>query len=180
MTEFDSRPSKLTAWSAIACALLVAVVAAMASISSAGIALLGVVLVGLSLRHGSAAIDIGSLVLFVATVHLAIRSSSIGLALIGALGAVLAWDLGHTARDIGRQLGRDAPTRRLEVVRVLSSLSVGVVAVTLGVLVYVASRGVGSNAALVALILTVLFATVALGTGVRAVRTGDDGEYRTL
>lgn len=181
MTEYDTRPSTLTAWSAIGSALLVAVVAAIASVSSAGIALLGLILVGVSLRRGSTAtLDIGSLVLLVATVHAAIRSSSIGLALVGALGAVLAWDLGHTARDIGRQLGRDAPTRRLEVVRVLASTSVGLVAATLGTLVYVAARGIDSNAALVALILTVLFATVALGTGVRAVRSGDDGEYRTL
>lgn len=181
MTEFDTRPSTLTARSAVASALLVAVVAAIASVSSAGIALIGVVLVALFAHRGStAALDIGALALFVASVHLAIQSSSIGLALVGALGAVLAWDFGHTSRDIGRQLGREAPTRRLEVVRVLSSLSVGLVSVALGALVYVAARGVDSNAALVALILTVLFVTVALGTGVRAVRTGDGGVYRRL
>lgn len=181
MTEFDTRPSRLAGGSALAGALAVVAVAALATASSAGIAVFGLALVGLALRRGSGAtLDIGSLILFVATVHLAIRSASIGLALIGALGAVLAWDLGHTARDIGRQLGREASTRRLEMVRVFASVSVGLVAVTLGSLVYVAAGDVDSNAALVALILTVLFATVGLGTGVRAVRTGDDGEYRRI
>lgn len=181
MRKFDTRPSRIAGGAAVAGALVAVLVAALGSATSGMLAFVGLAMFSLGVRRGgSTALDGGSLVLFLAVVHAGVKSSSVELALFGAVGAVLAWDLANTARDVGRQLGRGASTTRLEVVRVLASVSVAVVAVTVGYLVSVVASGTGSNASLVTLVVTILFATIALGTGVRTVRARGRGEFRDV
>ncbi|SEP30646.1 hypothetical protein SAMN04487948_14017 [Halogranum amylolyticum] len=55
--------------------------------------------------------------------------------LVGAVAALLVWDLGENAVAVGEQLGRNAPTRRLELTHLAASLLVGGVAVIAGLLV---------------------------------------------
>lgn len=57
-------------------------------------------------------------------------------ALIAITGAVLSWDLGGTAIVLGEQLGREAPTTRLELVHAGASVAVGAATVAGGFLVY--------------------------------------------
>ncbi|ELZ07058.1 hypothetical protein C479_15672 [Halovivax asiaticus JCM 14624] len=176
MTARNSRPSTVAGSCALGAGLVGVVVAGLGSIESAAIAVAGFgLLVWAVRRGGSVALDLGSVILFLALVHGTSRTASMGGALVGSLAVVLAWDFAHTARDIGRQLGRDSQTKRLEVVRISTSALAGLVPASVGYLVFLSVGSVGSVGALVALVLSILFVTVALGTGVSSVRsrTGD-------
>ncbi len=181
MSPLDERPATTAGTVAILSAALVVLTAALSAPQSATVALVGFGMHGLAVRRGwRFGFDLGPLVLFVAVVDGAVRSGSVELALLGSIGAVLAWDLGGTARDVGRQLGRGSRTKRLELVRIFASVTVAALAVALGYVVYAVADGGGSNAALVALVGAILFATIAVGTGVSTVRTGGGTEYREL
>ena len=172
MTDYDQRPSPIAGAGAMAAALLAMIVSTLGSASSIALGLVGSGVLALALYGGVAiAYDIGPFVLFVAVIQSGVQSGSIAVTLVATVAVVVAWDLGHTACDIGRQLGREATTIRLEVARLLSSLTIGVVSTTIGYGIFLIARGGESNAALAALIGTVFFATVALGSGNRQVRS---------
>ncbi len=161
------------------CALIAGVVgvavAVLGSAESAAIAVLGFgLLVWAVRRGGTVPLDLGAMILFLALVHATVRSPGVVVAFVGSLAVVLAWDFGHTARDVGRQLGRESRTKRLEIVRIGTSTLVGLVTVTLASLAFLSVGTVGSVGAVIALVLSVLFVTIALGTGVTAVRSHDD------
>lgn len=69
--------------------------------------------------------------------------------LVGTVGTILAWDSASTALSLCRQLGRDAPTARLEGVRVATTGLVGAIAAGGVYGIYAVVAGEGTPTALV-------------------------------
>lgn len=67
----------------------------------------------------------GGLVFVVAIVVGGVFGASVSFLALAALSAVVAWDVADHAFDLGRQIGRDAATRRNELVHAAGSLFVG-------------------------------------------------------
>jgi hypothetical protein len=82
--------------------------------------------------------------------------------LVGAVAALLVWDLGENAVSIGEQLGRNAPTTRLELTHLAASLFVGSVAVVAGLLVSDVGAADLSFPSFVVLVVAVVLFGVAL------------------
>lgn len=82
--------------------------------------------------------------------------------LVGAVAALLVWDVGEHAIGIGEQLGRTAPTTRIELTHLAASLLVGVVAIVVGLAVTRLGTPALSFPSFVALVLAVVLFGVAL------------------
>lgn len=83
--------------------------------------------------------------------------------LLAGVGAtVFAWDVGGFAIDLGAQLGREAPTTRLEVTHTVADAAVAIAAAGIGSAVYVTATGGQPMAALLLLLVagTLLVATL--------------------
>lgn len=170
-----SEPTRLPTTVAGGCALVAAIVATgtaiFGSTTGLGLGVLGTSILWVGVVRGTGiAFDLGPLVLFGAVLQTGVGGGSVVLTLIGTVAVVLAWDLGHTSYAIGFQLGREANTVRLEVVRCIESLSVGLVSAAIGYALFVFVQIGNSNVALAAFVFAVCFATIALGSGKRTVR----------
>ncbi len=73
--------------------------------------------------------------------------------LLGVIGAVLAWDAGGFSMGLSAQLGRDAPTGRVELVHVTASAVVGAITIALAYAAFSLGTGAGSISALLYLLL---------------------------
>lgn len=73
--------------------------------------------------------------------------------LVGAVATVVAWDAGRTGIDLGAQLGRSTPTRRLEVVHAAASTFVGCLTLGTAYVVYLLADG-GRSVTLLALLVS--------------------------
>lgn len=172
MTELRREPTRLATAAAFACGIGALVTLVVGSAIPVALGAAGLALFTWGIRRDRMlGLDLGPFVLFVGVVQAGVRTGSVALALTGTVLSVLTWDFGHTARDLGHQLGTDAETARLEVVRILSSVGTAVLTVTLGYTIYLFGLEGGSNAALALLLLAVLFATMALGSADRSTRT---------
>lgn len=81
---------------------------------------------------------------------------------VGIAGALLAFDLGSTALAVGEQLGRGAPTLRLELVHAAGSALVGLALVAGALVVHEAAAGSQPVTAVFGLVVAVVFLLVAL------------------
>lgn len=82
--------------------------------------------------------------------------------LTGVTAALLAFDLGTTAVDLGAQLGRETPTRRLELVHAAASTLVGAAFVLAGFAVHEYTTGGQPLSAVVGLVVAVVVLLAAL------------------
>ncbi|AGB37614.1 DUF7519 family protein [Natronococcus occultus] len=176
MSEITRRPT-IASSVAAAVAVLVAVLAAGSQAASAlGFAAVGglVFVVGLALgRHR--AVDVGALVVLFGVVAGGLEATAVEPTIVAAVATVVAWDLAHGAIALGDQLGRGAETRRLEAVRVSSSLLVGLASGTVGYAVYV----FGGSGQPVAAVTLLLVAAVLIVVGFGGGRTGSTRRRRT-
>lgn len=172
MTDLRREPTRLATRAAVACGLGAVGTLLVSSAMPAALGVAGLAIFAWGIRRDRLlGLDLGPFVLFVGVVQAGVRTGAVELVLAGTALAVLTWDFGHTARDLGHQLGSDAETSRLEIVRILASVGTAIVTTTLGYSVYLVGVGGGSNAALALLVLAVLFATMALGSSDRSTRT---------
>lgn len=74
---------------------------------------------------------LGSGLLLLATFVGAAADATPLLVFVGVAATLAAWDLGSTAADVGHHLGRDAETRRAELVHATGTVGVGVVGIAL-------------------------------------------------
>lgn len=164
VTEITRRPPRFS----IAVSLLAGTVVtlAVAAASSAGLALsgLGLLPLAIGLFVGSRrAVSLGTAGLLAGVLFAGWAGGAPELLVVGSLAGLLAWDVGGNAVDLGDQLGREAPTRRVEAVHAAASLAVGVFSVAIGYGVYLAAAGGQPVTALVFL----LAGVVALVSGFR-------------
>lgn len=165
--DLTRKPTLLSSAAALAAAILAALTAGLGSTTGLAFGAAGTGLLALGLATGirsRAAVDVGGVVLFFGVVGGGLEAAVVAPTIVGTIATVLAWDVAHTAVDVGEQLGREAPTRRLEAVAIVSSLFVGLVAGTLGYAVYVFGAGGQPVAALVLLLLAAALIIVGLGT----------------
>ena len=83
--------------------------------------------------------------------------------LLGAGLALLAWDVGTNAIELGRQIGRDAPTREAEIAHASGTAAVGLCAGAAGYALFTVAGGGRPMMAVVLL----SFAAVLLATALR-------------
>ncbi|RQG91182.1 hypothetical protein EA462_04105 [Natrarchaeobius halalkaliphilus] len=167
--EITRRPTLVASGGAIAAVALATVIVALTSTTAGALALVGLVslLAGVGAEqpfNRDLVVDLGSLAAFAGVIVAGLEGSSIELTLLATVCVVVAWDLAGSAVDLGRQLGREADTRRLEIVQTVSSLLIGLTTVTIGYGVYAVAASGQPVGALVLLLLAGTFATLALGT----------------
>ncbi|WP_267641026.1 DUF7519 family protein [Haloarchaeobius amylolyticus] len=163
----ESRPSRTEAWASLLAGGLALVVAAAASWPSTLLAGAGFALLGWGIWRGDSRGITGGAVGLFAGVALAGTTLSVLPTLLGGIGALLAWDAGHHARGLGRQLGRGATTRSVELGHVGASLAVGVGTAGVayvGYLLVVGQLG-GTGVAAGAAAVGVLLVYLAFGSG---------------
>lgn len=128
-----------------------------------GIVLLGLAVVPLKGSGTRWLVKAGSGGLFLSVVLAGLfRAAPVGTLLIAMAGTVVAWDAGEHAIDVGRQLGRGARTRRLDVAHVGATVVVGGVGVLVGHAVDGMQAGELSLSAFAVLFLALIALTVAL------------------
>ncbi|USZ71857.1 DUF7519 family protein [Natronosalvus halobius] len=163
MKELTRRPTRIASLGAALAAVIVVGATAVGSPAGAVLAVIGTVSLAAGLVWGiTDATDAGAGLLFVAVVLSGLQGMPPEVTVVGAIAALVALDLGRSAVELGEQLGRETDTRRLEAVHVVSSLSVGLVAATLGYGVYVFGGGGQPAGGVVLLLLAVVFLVAAL------------------
>jgi len=172
MTELTHLPTRRAGAIALASAVVAALAGGVGSTTGLAIGLIGVGFIAFGLtRTRLFTFDFGALFLFGGVLHSGLETGLIEVTLVGTIATILAWDLGHTARDLGVQLGRETDTARLELARFVGSVTVAVASAGFGYAIFFAAQGLESTTALAAMILAALFATFALSSGIRRVRT---------
>lgn len=167
MTGIDRSPTRTGSAIAVVAALVTLVAVGAFSWPALALAGLGVlaVVAGLALaRHD--AVTTGGAALFLAVLAAGVQSAPIPALLGGAVATVVAADSAGTAIDLGAQLGRGAPTLRLELVHAGGTALVGTAAAAVGWAVY--QIGVGTTPLTAPVLLLVAALAVA---GALAART---------
>ena len=159
------RPTLTASGVAIVAGAVATTVTLGASPQSTVIAIAGLIVLVVGLVSGTrAAIDLGPLLIF-----LGVAIASLGRppewTVLGTIGVLVAWDLANAALRLGRQLGRNASTARLEWWYALSSVLVGIGAGAVAYAVFVLGTDSVPFGAFVVLVATAVVAIVALGTG---------------
>ncbi|MFB6218784.1 MAG: hypothetical protein ABEH77_06340 [Halobacteriaceae archaeon] len=112
-----------------------------------------------AVRGSRRLVTAGAALLFFGVLAGALTADDPLLALLGAALAFVAWDTAEHGIGVGEQLGRDAPTRRLEVTHAAASAIVGLLAVAAGYGAYTVAWGGLPSAALVLFLLGALLLT---------------------
>lgn len=138
-------------------ALLVLATAGPQSLASAIAAVAGAGLLSAGVGLGDRRlVSVGAASLLIAVVFAGVSGASVAALFVGAGGTVFAWDAGGTAIDLGAQLGREADTRRLEVVHAGASAGVAILAGVVGLGVFAAMAGGQPLASLLLLLLAAI------------------------
>jgi hypothetical protein len=126
--------------------------------------LVAVVVVPVVERRPRQLLKVGSVLLFFSVLLGGLVSlGPLSTLLVGAVAALLVWDIGENAVGIGEQLGRTAPTTRIEVTHLAASLLVGGVAVVAGLAV----SGLGASTLSFPSFVVLVFAVVLFGIALR-------------
>lgn len=150
----DHGPARLSGAVSASGALLTASAVGWYSLDAFGVAAVGAVVVVAGLVLDRRVCLVGGAVGLVAGVLLGgIRGAPVWALLVGVSGAVVAWDAGDTALVLGRQLGTQARTRRVELVHLAGTLLTASLAAGVGYGVYRVATGGQPVAALLLLLL---------------------------
>lgn len=160
--EIDRSPARHSSAASVTVGLLGTAALSLGSIEGAGVALLGTLLLGGGLWIGRRRlVTIGAIVAGTGIVVAGVLGGPPEPLLVSAFCIVLAWDLAETAIDLGRTVGRTAPTRRFEAVHAAGSLAVGTVTIAVGYGTYLA---VGGGQPVTALVLLLFGAVLLVST----------------
>jgi len=139
--RIDRKPTRLSSVLALGAAALTTAASAYSPFAFVPCLLGGLVLVaGLAGGDQRAVTTAGGL-LVVGVVLGGVVGAPVAPTLVGVTGALLAVDLGSTAVAVGDQLGRRAPTARLELVHATGSVLVGAGLVAGGLVVHETAAG---------------------------------------
>jgi len=142
VTEIDRSPARLSSVLAVSAAFVALGASGFYSWPALAVGAAGLVLLAAGVARGStAAVTLGAFGLFVGAIVAGVRGAPVVPVLISATATVLAWDIGGYAVSIGRQLGRDADTARIEAVHATASAGVGTVTAGVGYGLFRAATG---------------------------------------
>lgn len=163
MKSIDRTPRPLSSGAGLVAAVLAVVAISPYAPTGVmiGVAGLGLLLVGL-VRANRTGATIGSLALFAGSIVAGAGNAPVAVTLFAIVVSVLAYDFTTTGIDLGDQLGREADTRRLELVRIGLTTAVGVVAGTSGYAVFLLGTGGQPVSVLAVLLLAVVILLLAL------------------
>lgn len=163
MTKIDRDPVRLSSWVAVSVAVISLVASGFFSWSALAVGSVGLTLVGAGIGFGrTGGVTGGAFGLLVAALIAGTQGAPVVWVLLGVAAAVVAWDVGCTAISVGKQLGRAADTRRLEVVHLAASVGVGVVTTGAGYGLYQVGTGRQPVGALLFLLVAAVLLVVAL------------------
>lgn len=168
MPTAADRPSRLvgaprfSAGVAVAAAVVVAALVAESTAALSFAALGGLLLVAGLVRLSASAVAVGAIGLFGAVLLTGAGGKPPEWYLGATVPAMLAWTVASYALRLGRQVGREAPTLRVELVNLVSTLVVLVVGSGVGYLAYRSVVGGRTPLALALLVLAVVAFTVTL------------------
>jgi hypothetical protein len=137
--RIDHGPTRPSSALALVAAVTTTAAGVYSPVAFAGCLVGGLVLVTGLAAGEQRAVTTGSAILVVAVLTGGAAGAPIVATLVGVTGALLALDLGSTALSLGEQLGRRAPTLRLELVHATASTLVGLGIVTAGTAVHSAA-----------------------------------------
>lgn len=138
---------------------LVTAVSAYAAVAGA----VGVAAVVAGLSAGSRPVfSVGVAVLFGGVVAAGVVGLPPAFLLLAAFLTVVAWDAGRTGFGIAAEIGRETPTRRIEVVQLASSAVALVAGASVGYAVFRSTTSGGPVVALVALLVGVGFLLISI------------------
>lgn len=127
------------------------------------VAVAGVVIIGLGLYNDSRrSVSIGAFLLLLGVIVGGLSGQSPGSLLLAMIATVLAWDVGEHAITVGEQLGRNAPTTRLELTHAIGSAVAGILTAAVGVAIFRFATGGQPIAALVFLLAAALAFVLAI------------------
>lgn len=163
MSEITRLPTRLSSWAAGGCAVVALVTSGFYSWWALALGTIGLGFVSLGVGFGvTAGVTAGAFGLLIAALAAGVQGAPATWVMLSVLGTVLAWDIGGTAVSLGEQLGREAETRRLELVHLAGSVLVGVVTVGVGFGLYQLATGRQPVGALVFLLVAAVLLVVAL------------------
>ncbi|WP_394740432.1 DUF7519 family protein [Natronococcus roseus] len=176
MSEITRRPAVRSSVAAGAVVLVAVLAAGSQSASALGFGAVGGLVFAVGLVTGRhRAVDVGALALFLGVVAGGLEATAVEATIVATVATVVAWDLAHGAIALGDQLGHEAETRRLEAIRAVSSLLVGLLSGTAGYAVYVFGGSGQPVAAVVLLLVAAVLIVVGFGGG----RAGSSRRRRT-
>lgn len=130
MSTPSFRPARVSGAAALVAGVPVLLVCTGSGLPALVVAAAGMLAFAAGIVRGTRGwLAVGAIGLFAGMLLAALVGTPAPWVLGGAAATLVAWDLGEHAIGLGEQLGRDATTRRQELVHVGSSLGVGVVAV---------------------------------------------------
>jgi hypothetical protein len=161
--EIDRSPTRLGASLALLAGLFGVLGTGLGVLAAAAPGLAGLLVLGAGLYRGSRRlVSAGAVVLLLGVLLAGIGGGPPAGLVVGTLGALLAWDYGENAITLGEQLGREADTRRAELVHAAAALGVGAVGSGVVYGVYLAASGGRPVTALVFLLIGVVLLAGAL------------------
>lgn len=156
MTRNRARTERRPPTLSIAAALIAAVGSALltaVSVHSLAAGVVGVVSLAVGLRRGSpSAFTVGAVALFAGVLVAGVLGASPELLLLAAFLTVIAWETGRNGFGIAAEVGRDAPTLRVETLHLVSRIVVLTVGMSVGYAVFRGVTGGRSVLAVVALL----------------------------
>jgi len=160
--RIDRAPARLSSVLALGAAVLTTATSAYSPLAFACTLLGGLVLAaGLASGDRTAVTTAGGL-LVVGVLLGGVAGAPVAPTLIGVTGGLLALDLGGMALGVGDQLGREAPTARLELVHAAGSVLVGLGLVVGGLVVHETAAGGQPVTGVFGLVVAVVVLFVAL------------------
>jgi len=165
VTGIDRSPTRVGSGIAVLAALTTLAAAGAFSWPALALGGLGVLAVaaGVTLaRHD--AVTTGAATLFLGVLAAGVQGAPIPALLVGAVATVVAFDSAGTAIDLGAQLGRGAPTRRLELVHAGGTTLVGALTAVVGWAVFQIGVGTAPLTAPVLLLVAALAVAGALAS----------------
>lgn len=163
MTAVDRGPTRVASAVAIAAATVAVVVPGLYSWLTLAVGTVGflTLCVGLVAAR-QAGVTVGAAGLFVGVLLAGVDGAPAPPLLLGAVAAILAWEGATTALGVGEQLGRDASTRRVELVRVMATVAVGGVSIVVAYGIYTAATWGASLTGVLLLVLAVVLLAAVL------------------
>ncbi|MFC6904017.1 DUF7519 family protein [Halalkalicoccus tibetensis] len=153
MSRIDRSPAPLGRRLSLAAALVALLSSGLYSWLALALGAIGFLTLSVGLVRGTdRPVTLGAAGLASGTLAAGVEGAPAPVVLVSVVAAIVAWDVAGNALGVGRQLGREAETRRAEAVHAAASAAVGLATAGAGYGLYRAGTGEQPVAALVFLL----------------------------